>query len=96
MQQLQQLAAGRYALSGVLALDTVTALRREGLGLFMAASGKLCVDLTDVTSADSSGLALLVDWLAWAAATGRELRYQHLPAQLLALARISDVSDLLA
>jgi phospholipid transport system transporter-binding protein len=96
MGQLQQLAAGRYTLGGALVLDTVTALRREGLGLFMAESGKLCVDLSAVTSADSSGLALLVDWLAWATATGRELRYEHLPAPLMALARISDVSDLLA
>jgi phospholipid transport system transporter-binding protein len=96
VRQLQRLAPGHYALSGVLGLATVTALRREGLQQFMADSGALHVDLSAVSAADSGGLALLVDWLAWAGATGRELHYAQLPASLLALARISEVSELLS
>jgi phospholipid transport system transporter-binding protein len=54
------------------------------------------VNLAEVTRADSGALALLVDWLAWAHAAGRELRFTALPAPLLALARLSGTEDLLA
>jgi phospholipid transport system transporter-binding protein len=95
MRQLQRLGAGSFAISGALGLATVTALRRDGIHQFAADTGTLNVDLSAVTSADSAGLALLVDWLAWAARSGRELHYQSMPAQLQALARISDVSSLM-
>jgi ABC-type transporter Mla MlaB component len=52
--------------------------------------------LAAVTTADSGGLALLVDWLAWADSVGRALHYENIPAALQALARISDVSAILA
>jgi len=44
---------------------------------------------------DSAGLAVLLDWLGAAKRRGRTLRYTHLPADLTALARISEVEDLL-
>ena len=88
--------AGRYALSGALTLATVAALREQGRQAFASGSGAIVVDMTAVERTDSGGLALLVDWLAWAHAAGRELKFTALPAALLALARVSDVEDLLA
>jgi phospholipid transport system transporter-binding protein len=96
VKQLQRLRCGHYVISGALTLDTVSALRREGVRQFAADSGSLQLDLAAVTSADSGGLALLVDWLAWAGSVGRGLHYDHVPDALQALARISDVSDLIA
>ncbi|MDE2218780.1 MAG: STAS domain-containing protein [Gammaproteobacteria bacterium] len=87
---------GRYELAGAVTLATVTALRERGLQAFGAGGGPIEVDLGGVARADSGALALLVDWLAWARAAGRELRYTALPASLLALARLSDTEDLLA
>ena len=87
---------GRFALAGAVTLVTVTALRARGLQAFGAGSGAIEVNLAEVARADSGALALLVDWLAWARASGRELRYTALPAALLALARLSDTEDLLA
>jgi phospholipid transport system transporter-binding protein len=46
--------------------------------------------------ADSAGLAVLLDWLSAAKRAGRSLRYAHLPEDLVALARISEVDELLA
>jgi phospholipid transport system transporter-binding protein len=46
--------------------------------------------------ADSAGLAVLLDWLSAAKSAGRSLRYAHLPQELVALARISEVDELLA
>jgi phospholipid transport system transporter-binding protein len=92
---MQKVAAGQYAVSGVLSLDTVATVRREALRMYALDSGPMSVDLAAVSSADSGGLALLVDWLAWASESGRELHYRNVPAMLLALARISDVSALI-
>jgi phospholipid transport system transporter-binding protein len=48
-----------------------------------------------VTEADSAGLAMLVDWLAWARGAGRSLELVGTPQRLRALAAISEVDDLL-
>jgi ABC-type transporter Mla MlaB component len=87
---------GRFALVGAVTLATVTALRARGLQAFGAGTGAIEVNLAEVARADSGALALLIDWLAWARAAGRELRYAALPAAVLALARLSDTEDLLA
>jgi phospholipid transport system transporter-binding protein len=51
--------------------------------------------LSRVTEADSAGLAVLVEWLATARVRGAKIRYQCIPAQILAVARISDLESLL-
>ena len=76
-------------------MATVTALRRDGRRQFAAAESRLTLDLAAVTTADSAGLALLVDWLAWAETHECELHFENLPATLQALARICEVSPLL-
>ena len=87
---------GRFALKGALTLSTVAALRSQGRQVFAGVAGDIVVDLGGVERTDSGGLALLVDWLAWAQAAGRKLKFSALPEALRALARVSDVEDLLA
>ena len=53
------------------------------------------IDLAGVTASDSSGLALLIEWLSVAKAAGRALRYDNIPSQLHQLARLSEVEELL-
>ena len=53
------------------------------------------VDCRGVTVSDSAGLAVLLEWLGVAKRAGRSLRYTHMPQGLAALARISDVQELL-
>jgi len=60
-----------------------------------AAAGRLEIDCHGITASDSAGLAVLLEWLSVAKRTGRSLRYVRLPAGLAALARISDVEELL-
>jgi phospholipid transport system transporter-binding protein len=95
MTSIQQTSPGQFALQGPLDLSTVTLLRREGQRQFAAAEGQLTLDLATVTRADSAGLALLVDWLAWAGQHQRRLSFRNLPPVLQALARICDVEPLL-
>jgi phospholipid transport system transporter-binding protein len=53
------------------------------------------VDCSAVTASDSAGLAVLIEWLAWARRGGRELRYDGVPEAICAIARISEVDGLL-
>lgn len=93
---MQAGAAGSFQLSGALTVATVAALRQQGLQNFRRSDAQaLNVDLRGVTAADSAGLALLIDWLAWAEAEGRPLRFDALPPTLLALATLSEVDTLL-
>jgi phospholipid transport system transporter-binding protein len=92
---IRQTSPGHYALEGPLNLASVTALRSEGRRQFAAGESRLTVDLATVTAADSAGLALLVDWLAWALSHQCEMRFENLPATLQSLARICEVTPLL-
>lgn len=93
---LRNAGEGRFALTGALTLATVAALRTQGRQAYAGTAGDIVVDMGGVERTDSGGLALLVDWLAWAKAAGRKLKFTALPEALLALARVSDVEDLLA
>jgi phospholipid transport system transporter-binding protein len=64
--------------------------------LAQAGGGRVEIDCRGITSTDSAGLAVLLEWLSVARRAGRSLRYTQLPEGLAALARISDVEDLLA
>ena len=93
--KLRAAGHGRYCLEGAVTMATVTELRGAGRQAFARDSGAIEVDLGGVERADSGGLALLVDWLAWARGAQRVLKYSAMPAALLALARLSGVEDLL-
>jgi phospholipid transport system transporter-binding protein len=84
----------RSRVNGVLHFTTVTSLLREGSEAI--ANGRAAViDLAGVKDSDSSGLALLIEWLSIAHAAQRSLRYENIPVQLHQLARLSDVEELL-
>jgi phospholipid transport system transporter-binding protein len=84
----------RSRVVGVMHFTTVTALLHSGTDAI--ATGRAAViDLSGVKDSDSSGLALLIEWLSLAKAGGRGLRYENIPAQLRQLARLSDVEELL-
>lgn len=79
--------------TGPLVFSTVTALLSVG-NAAIAADRAGVIDLGGVTASDSSGLALLVEWLSVARSAGRQLRYENMPPQLQQLARLSEVEDL--
>jgi phospholipid transport system transporter-binding protein len=80
--------------NGVLHFTTVTALLRSGSEAIANGSAAI-IDLAGVKDSDSSGLALLIEWLSIARAERKSLRYENIPVQLHQLARLSDVEELL-
>lgn len=92
--QIEALGDGRFRVSGVLDASTVARLLARSGELFRGLS-RIELDFATVTASDSSGLALLLEWLRLARRADQRIRFEHLPEQLMALARISEVDTLL-
>ena len=87
-------APGRLEARGTICYDSAARALQAGLALIPR--GQPCtIDLSNVTEADSAGLAVLVEWLATARKRNSSIHYEGIPAQILAVARISDLDDLL-
>ncbi len=89
-------SSGVYRIDAPLTFATIPDLFRAGVERIAAATTEVEFDLQGVSTSDSAGLALLVDWLAEARARHCALRYRQAPDALLALARLSDVESLIA
>jgi phospholipid transport system transporter-binding protein len=93
--RLEALGGGRFRVSGTLDAGTVTALLKQSADRFFRDAAPILVDLAGVTESDSAGLALLIEWLRMAREKGCAIQFANIPAQINALARISEVEDLL-
>jgi len=92
---LKQADDGRLLLSGELSLVTVPVLLKQAQ-LQSDGEGEICIDLQDVQRADSAGVALLIEWRRMARKQQRNIRFQNTPSQMLAIARLSGVDELLS
>ena len=82
--------------AGPLTFATARLARLAGLTALQAApAGPATIDCSALSECDSAGLAVVLDWLAAAKLGGRALKLTGLPQDLSALARISEVDELL-
>ena len=91
---LRDLGEGRFEVHGALTFETAASALEQSRRTF-AAYDRLTIDLAHVAEADSAGLALLLEWVNWARHYVREIRFEHVPDRIVAIARISEVYDLL-
>jgi phospholipid transport system transporter-binding protein len=84
----------RFGVEGVLDFATVTKLAAEGERLF-SGPGRVEVDLQGVTSTNSAGLALLLEWMDLAHRRKFSLRFRNPPEPLVRLADLANLSGLL-
>jgi phospholipid transport system transporter-binding protein len=84
----------RSRVVGALEFGTVSALLAAGSDAIERGQAAI-IDLSGVTNADSSGLALLIEWLSVARQARRTLRYENIPSQVDQLSRLSDVEALI-
>ena len=84
----------RSRVVGSLEFATVTGLLPLGAAAIQDGHAAI-IDLSGVTGSDSSGLALLIEWLSVAKVSRRTLRYENMPAQMRQLADLSEVEELL-
>lgn len=88
-----QRAGDCLAVSGGMTLQTAAALLAQGEAAL--AGEELPFDLSSVEDVDSSGLAVLFGWQRAAQAQGKTLRIANPPANLISLAEVYGVADLL-
>ncbi len=93
--QLETLSPGHYRLSGELSFASVPALLGQAQTLFGDA-GDIRVSLAGVSRADSAGVALLIEWRRESDHRGRSIAFTDIPPQMLALAQVCGVDELLA
>ncbi len=91
---LEDRGDGHFALAGEMSFDTAEQILRVSEGLFEDHT-RLEIDLSGVTMSDSAGLALLLEWITWANHTVREIRFSGMPDRVLAIAKTTDVDELL-
>ena len=92
---LEDRGDGCFALAGDMSFDTAGRILKDSEPVFEEHT-RIEVDLSGVTKTDSAGLALLLEWITWANHTVREIRFLNTPEKLHAIARTTEVEDLLS
>jgi len=95
--QVAVVSPGHITVSSPLTFATARPVCEAGIACFVSdGSPALLVDCSGVPNADSAGLAVLIEWRRWAHQQGRHLKFANLPAQITAIAHLSEVTVLLA
>jgi phospholipid transport system transporter-binding protein len=84
---------GRIEIGGRLTIETVPALFEKGVRQLRG--GGLCADLSGVEAVDSAAISMLLGWKRAAQSSQHDLRVVGCPEDLLSLARLYGVDDLL-
>lgn len=85
---------GTIRIEGELGFQNVAELNPQGQALIASATS-LEFDLAGVVRVDSAGLALLVEWMRNAQTSGKSIRFLNVPPQMLAIARVSGLDQVL-
>jgi phospholipid transport system transporter-binding protein len=93
--QLEIEIDGRVQVSGELSMSTVPALLQRHQWHDLN-TDDIQIDLQGIERADSAGVALLIEWRRAAQQQQQTIRFQNIPSQMLAIARLSGVDELLA
>jgi phospholipid transport system transporter-binding protein len=85
------------ALTGALSFETLPAVLAQSAEYEARADlpQRLTIDFAGITGVDSSAVALLLEWRRQALHRAKTLEFINLPANLLALARLYGVEDLI-
>ena len=93
--KLEALGAGRFRVAGDLVHATVDRLLGEDALLFDDGAAQIEIDLSAVSHTTSAGLALMLEWLRQARARNVAIRFSHVPTQIIGIARLSQLEDIL-
>lgn len=89
-------AGDRLDVSGAMTFASAAALLEQGCGLLKdAQTPQTLFDLRAVSEVDSSGLAVVFAWQRAASAAGKQIRIVNPPQNLVSLAELYGVTELL-
>lgn len=84
---------GRYLVAGAMTLPLARKLLDEGHRVFDR--NDAVIDLHRVEQVDSTGLAVMLEWMRGAQRNNHKLRFVNIPDNLKSLADVYGVSELL-
>ncbi len=80
--------AGRFIVDGELTFSTIDKQTVKSFA-FLNTSKHITVDLGRVSSTDSAGLALMIEWIKYTRHHRAHIVFKNIPEQLLNLAKLS-------
>jgi phospholipid transport system transporter-binding protein len=85
------------ALTGALSFQTIPQVLEESIKYAAREDlpDSLTIDFAGVTGVDSAAVALLLEWRRQATKLGKRLEFVNLPPNLIALARLYGVEELI-
>ena len=83
-----------FVIVGELNFTSVPDLWKKSLPL-LAKSPQLNFDLTGVTTSNSAGIALLLEWVKYAKQHHKAIRFNNIPKQLYSIIAVSGINKLL-
>lgn len=90
---MERVDHGRFIVRGEISFSTAGVLYRQSQKLFT--SGKMLIDLSQVSRADSAGVALLIEWLRMARRQNTTVYYENVPAQILSMVQVTGLQHVL-
>lgn len=91
-EQLQVKSDNELLVTGDLDYQTVPAVWKASLEIFDRAS-EITIDLSDVRSSNSAGLALLIEWMRVAKSKDCSIRFLNIPDQMQQVAQLCGVDE---
>ena len=92
--ELQLDVDGERRVCGEINAQTAVELLNQSKPRFIG-EGQLTIDLAQVTRSDSTGVALLIEWMRMAARVNRNIHFVNIPTQMRAIAEVCGVDELL-
>lgn len=93
--QIVRDGAFRFHVEGEMTFATANELLRQSVSYFQKPQD-LEIDLSQVTAADSAGLALLLEWKARAVEDGVQVSVVGLPEAMQSIAHLCRIEELLS
>ncbi len=87
-------SANEISLKGMLTFKSVTTIKQAIVRWLEKREG-VTIGLSGVRYSDSSGLALLMEWLRYAKQQNKTLNFVDMPEQMRAIAQVTDLSNIL-
>lgn len=81
---------GDYFVKGDLTFHTLNKKTIKSYA-FLKSSDEIYINLEKVKSADSAGLALMIEWIKLSKLYNTKLTFKNIPQQLLTLANLSSI-----
>jgi len=81
-------SVGHIVIDGDLTFATIDKKSLKSFS-FLNTSKEITIDLSRVSSTDSAGLALMIEWIKYSRQHRTQLSFKNIPEQLLNLAKLS-------